>query len=453
MLFPITSDESYYWVWTHHLDWSFVDHPPMIAWLDYLFTLGAPNLFTLRLGLNLLVLLVTFIIFGAAQKMFNERVAFFAALLFQLTPQFAILWLTMFVDVPLLLFWGAALLFSAALLKEDKFSNWLALAVAVGLGYLCKYSMLLFWPCFGLFCLKTQSRRHWLIRWEFYLSVAVSALFLLPVCYWNFQHNFASLAFHNQRLGIPLGLSGLNLMLGRMLEFMVMQLVHFSPFLWWFVFPASVVAFKSQDERWQFLLCLSWPVFILFLILSAFTQEWPHWPAVAYVGFIMLVAVFLVDKGRALIRLVWANVLLVLVVLLFLLLASPAILLHQSQYRANATLHQQVDPSLKVYCQINVSASLLEFYLNRPTYLTLGFLDRGKKWGEKMYAIWGQPKLARGENILYFGEDNQFTRQQLAAHFEWYKIDESFSPYFVEDYINCHRAFLAYGFKGGEQQP
>jgi 4-amino-4-deoxy-L-arabinose transferase-like glycosyltransferase len=27
-------DESYYWMWGQHLDWSYFDHPPLHAWLQ-----------------------------------------------------------------------------------------------------------------------------------------------------------------------------------------------------------------------------------------------------------------------------------------------------------------------------------------------------------------------------------------------------------------------------------
>ena len=30
---PLHYDEAYYWVWTQRLDFSYFDHPPMIAWL------------------------------------------------------------------------------------------------------------------------------------------------------------------------------------------------------------------------------------------------------------------------------------------------------------------------------------------------------------------------------------------------------------------------------------
>ena len=33
----LAPDESYYWHWAKHLDWSYYDHPPMIAYIMALF--------------------------------------------------------------------------------------------------------------------------------------------------------------------------------------------------------------------------------------------------------------------------------------------------------------------------------------------------------------------------------------------------------------------------------
>jgi len=31
--YPLTADETYYWVWSKHLAYGYTDHPPMVAWL------------------------------------------------------------------------------------------------------------------------------------------------------------------------------------------------------------------------------------------------------------------------------------------------------------------------------------------------------------------------------------------------------------------------------------
>ena len=48
---PLGLDEAYYWNWAKNLDWSYYDHPPMIAYIIAFFTnLGGDSELFVRLG-------------------------------------------------------------------------------------------------------------------------------------------------------------------------------------------------------------------------------------------------------------------------------------------------------------------------------------------------------------------------------------------------------------------
>ena len=49
-LLPIYLDEAYYWVWALRPEFSYYDHPGMVAWIIYPFTFIANNEFTIRLS-------------------------------------------------------------------------------------------------------------------------------------------------------------------------------------------------------------------------------------------------------------------------------------------------------------------------------------------------------------------------------------------------------------------
>ena len=57
-LLPIYLDEAYYWVWALRPEFSYYDHPGMVAWIIYPFTLIANNEFTIRLS-TVIVMSVT----------------------------------------------------------------------------------------------------------------------------------------------------------------------------------------------------------------------------------------------------------------------------------------------------------------------------------------------------------------------------------------------------------
>lgn len=49
VLFPITSDEAYFYTWALNLDVNYYDHPPMVAWVIRLFSLPGRHIFFFRL--------------------------------------------------------------------------------------------------------------------------------------------------------------------------------------------------------------------------------------------------------------------------------------------------------------------------------------------------------------------------------------------------------------------
>ena len=272
-LFPLSADESYYWLWSKHLALSYVDHPPMVAYINFLTTFGKENLFMLRMGANVIVLLISILIYFLGKKYFNQKVAFWSAVLFQLIPHYLIIWLTMFVELPLALFWTASIFILFQIIKSNKPGWWYLLAISLGLGYLSKYTMFIFWPCLALFFIFSPENRFWIKRKEPYLSFLISALFFLPVLYWNSQHAWISFTFHSAKAtGEAWG--------ANFPAFVGDQLVHFTPFLLFTLYRIFRYSLR-KDESTKLLFCFSAPVLILFFIASLKIKIWAHWPASA----------------------------------------------------------------------------------------------------------------------------------------------------------------------------
>lgn len=445
-LFPLTADESYYWLWAKHLDWSYVDHPPMVAFINFLTTLGKENLFALRLGAILITLLVSIIIYFLAKEIFNDKIAFFATILFQIIPHYLIVWLTMFVELPLALFWIASIFIFFRIIKGEKSALWYLMTVTLGLGYLSKYTMFLFWPCLVVFLLISPKNRVWLKRKESYLCFLLSLIFFLPVIYWNSQHHWASFTFHGSKaFGEQFG--------AQILPFIGDQLVHFSPFLLFALYGISKYALK-KNEATKLLFSFSIPILCFFLLLSLKVKVWAHWPSIGYLAAIPLAAAYFMENGKSLKKFLSWVALFTLLILTILFFVSPGVLWHQKDYTQNFKLSEIVSREYKVFAETNVTASLLEFYLKRPVYLATGFLKTHPVWGEKQYEIWGIPNLKKGETVLYYGEDFPLFKEKAADNFE--KITElpDIKLYLIEDYISHnYKMFKLEGFKGKKGHP
>src|SRR2546422_7240657 len=86
---PLIDDEAYYWLWAHHLDWSYLDHPPIIAYIVFLTTRGGDSAIWIRLGALLLGAATTYALFLLGREMFGARAGFIAAVLFPISPVLA----------------------------------------------------------------------------------------------------------------------------------------------------------------------------------------------------------------------------------------------------------------------------------------------------------------------------------------------------------------------------
>jgi 4-amino-4-deoxy-L-arabinose transferase-like glycosyltransferase len=460
LLFPLTADEAYYWLWSKHLDLSFVDHPPMIALVNYLLTRGTANLLMIRLGAVLITLLVSLVLYQIARELFGKKIAFWSVVLFQILPHFIVVWLTQFVELPLALFWSISILLLVRIMKNNSSALglpdrqagirnsalWGLLGISVGLGYLSKYTMFLFWPCLAMFFWFSPEHRFWLKRREPYYCLLISALLFSPVLFWNAQHGWASFTFH--------GTKALSEIWGKnFLPYLVDQIVHFTPFLFFSLYHVFQFS-RSRSTDTKLLYAFSAPILLLLLLLPVKIKVWAHWPEIGYLGALPLTVYYLQETGRSLKKfLTWIGLFsgLVLIILFFV---SPGVLLHQGDYANNRQLAKLAPAEYKLFAKTNVAAALLEFYTGRTTYMATGVLKIGRPWGEKQYELWGTPKVKKGENVLYYGDDDPVFEEKAAANFEMIRELPSVKLYLIEDYVtNNYKLYLLEGYKGKQAHP
>lgn len=194
VLLPLFADEAYYWVWARHLDWSYYDHPPMIAWWfavsDLLHlprsTARLPGIFLGHLGLWIWIRILTDHFPGASLRKFLW--------LYALCPLTGLAGLAMTPDLPLSLFWGAAVFFSLSYLKTGSLSGALGLGSSLGLGFLSKYMIVLFPLVLVPVNVRADFRKRLFGR-RIFLVILAGALFSTPVIAWNWLNGGVSFYF------------------------------------------------------------------------------------------------------------------------------------------------------------------------------------------------------------------------------------------------------------------
>lgn len=358
---PLSADEAYYWVWGHHLQWSYYDHPPFTSWL---FWLGQ-----------------AFEGFGSAVRWPAIVVAHCTLLIWieilkPLTDVHRIKWwlilaltapllgpgsLIITPDIPLLFFWSLALLSFQKLLSTSKLHWAVFLGASLGLGFSSKYHIVLFVP-FALLYLVWQRRS--LVQVLTWMAIALPAFFAgsFPVWYWNFQNEFVSFAFQlNHGLGAsswrPKWTFG----------YVISQLA--------LVFPTVVVmALRRQNPSPLWLKIFAWAPLAFFFLTSFKGRVEANWPITAYPALLSVAVIGW--KNWA-----WARITIGIWVAAFALVLSQVAIpwvpikdedLRTHELRMYETLAQRVDRFQPLYARTYQMASKLSFELKRPIYKLKG---------------------------------------------------------------------------------
>jgi len=212
-------DELYFMACARHLDFGYVDHPPIVPWIAAASTaLFGESLFALRIPVALAGALTVALVVVMARTLGGGRFAqAVAGLCVLIAPAFlrmgSILCIPVFENLILA---GCALALARPSRAHEGI-RWLVLGSLMGLGLLTKHSFLL-WVIglgFGLLI----SRQRWVLKTPSpWVAFTVAGLLFAPNLIWQAAHHWASLDFlrgiHRDQLeGIPRSL----FLLGQML--------------------------------------------------------------------------------------------------------------------------------------------------------------------------------------------------------------------------------------------
>lgn len=268
----LANDEAYYHMFAERLAWGYFDHPPVTALLvwagERLFggELGVRFFFTVLQPLYLWILWRLIRPAGAGRRD--------AALFVVVSAATLMLQLYGFIAVPdgPLMFTTALFLLTFKWFSENRRRAWLWMGIAMALMAYSKYHGALV----VLFALAANPRQ--LLRPALYSSGAVALLLLVPHLVWQYEHDWASFAYH---------LSGRNSVFrpGYVVEFLANMLVVFNPF---FV-PLYVQAWRKVKPQTPVgralkLLPVAFIVFFMLSSLRGYVQ--PQWVIVSCFGLV-----------------------------------------------------------------------------------------------------------------------------------------------------------------------
>ena len=272
-LTELANDEAYYHMFAENLSWGYFDHPPMTALLVWLGEHLFGGEFGVRFFFTLLQPLYLFVFWRIIRPTDADRRD--AGLFVMLSAATLMLQLYGFIAVPdgPLMMTAALFLLTFKWFTEGRRAAWLWMGVAMALMAYSKYHGALV----VLFALAATPPRVFL-RPTLYLSGAVALLLLVPHFVWQYEHDWASLAYH---------LAGRNSVFrpGYVAEYLLNLLVVFNPF---FVplYVRSWIAVKPQNavERALKFIPAAFIVFFLLSTLRGYVQ--PQWVIVSCFGLV-----------------------------------------------------------------------------------------------------------------------------------------------------------------------
>lgn len=446
-LFPVSGDEAYYWDCARHPDWSYFDQPPLTIWI---ITAARPLLGDTRLVVRLPAVLAGLAIGLMLPPLVRRlggttRDAAWTLLLLHALPIFALGLSYTSTDVVMSACYVGAV-WAAVAVAQGHRRAWWGLGVALGLGFLAKFSIVAaFLPAaVALISKRARADLATPVPW---LAALLSAGLTLPVWIWGARHDWDNILFQVawRHSGGELGLKYLG-------EFLGATILLASPILAVLLAMACVRAARRPEPAWRVALAGALAPFLFFGFVALKTRVGAHWGAPGLV----LAAVLMVLTGtggrwarRLGVGLGVATTLLVLIVAasperlaglewtyrgrpnkiaasqLRLILGNEEIARGVAERRDEWAKELGVEPeSIWAVTQSYTSVHLFSFLADRPLDIRLLNVTYGQHGLASLY--WHPPEEFEDRPLLFFTEERKYA-DPLERHFAEVVADRPFT--------------------------
>lgn len=271
--YGIFRDELYYLACADHLDWGYVDQPPLsIAVLAAVRAVAGESVLAIRLLPSLAGAALVVLAALMARELGGGRWAqVLAALAVAVTPEY--LGLTGFYSMNALdlLFWACAILVLIRLVKTGDPKLWLAFGAIAGLGLLNKISLLFLGFAVAVAVALTPLRRH--LRSPYlWLGALLALVLFLPHVAWQIRHGWPTLEFIDNASRYKIAALG-------PLEFLAAQVLNMHPLnlpIW--LGGLAFLLFGREGRRFRALAI----VFLAVLVVLVVQNSKPYYLAAAF---------------------------------------------------------------------------------------------------------------------------------------------------------------------------
>jgi membrane-associated phospholipid phosphatase len=301
----LEKDEAYQWIWSKHLALSYYSKPLGIALIQFASTsIFGDNGFGVRFFSPFFAAILSVMLLRFFAREVSARAGCCLLLVVSAVPLLGIGTILMTIDPPLVLCWTWALVAGWRATQPDgKTRDWLVVGLAMGLGFLCKYTEAAQIVCWIIFFALSPMARWHLRKPGPWLALLVFSICTLPVVIWNAQHDWITVRHVAGDAGMRMQWHPT---LRYFWDFLFTQSLLLNPIF----FIGAILAmfgfwkFRRENPLWLYFFCMGAPLFLGYWLFSFHSRVLPNWPVAAVPPLFCLMVVYWNEKFRAGARLV-----------------------------------------------------------------------------------------------------------------------------------------------------
>lgn len=288
---PLFETESYYWMYSHHFDLGYFDHPPMLGAIQNLFDFWEPpSSLAARFHSVAAHFFCSILLYGYTRNLFGStRAGVGAALLYNVIPIYSIMAIQNQPDAPLLFFWCLLLFSFERALTTGKPVWWMLAGIAAGGALLSKFHAVPLAGSLMLHLLFFGGDRRWLTSPWPYVAGALAVVCYSPNFWWNAQNGWITYKFQ-----LFDHAAGGEFEIVRLLGVLLAPFLLLSPWVYGYFARTVVRASKRFPNGWDRGVSLafwsSMPLFAFFVFVSFSKTVKIHWTAPVFIGLLPLMA-------------------------------------------------------------------------------------------------------------------------------------------------------------------
>lgn len=292
--FGLGVDEAHYVLYAKYLDWSYLDHPPLVGWLHapFLYIFGT-NEFLARLPAILLFAATSYCCYLFILRITQSiRLSLWSVLALNCSFMLNALGLMLLPDSILLLLVFLLIFIVEKIAREKKPLDFIFLGIILGLMGLAKYTAILLVPPMLVYFM--MKKRYDIIFSPYLLIAALIALILvMPVFYWNMTHDFISFRYQGSHVFGSLATSFKNFFVS-----LAAQFGAYSPFLFIVAVYGFFKVVRDKNDYLRLAVLFGGTIMVFFLATSLMEKTLPHWPSIFYLLFIPVGTYHLFTSGK-----------------------------------------------------------------------------------------------------------------------------------------------------------